>query len=157
MRIVVHSTKDFWFGLFVIAVGIAVHVSSVMTRATDVFDMGPSNLPVHIATAASLLGLVTLIRSFSVRYAEPEVDATAVAWRGLAVTCAAIGFLALFIDRLGLFAAALGLALICGFASMQSRWIETVIFALGLATFVVLIFVFFLGKTMPVVPAWQFL
>ena len=112
--------------------------------------MGPGYMPRALSMGLILFALWIGAGAF-VRNGPPIGR---LAWRPLAFVIAAIVLFAIMIRPLGLWPSTFLVVLFCGVATPDARWKEVAILSVGLATFVVLVFVYGLNQTIDPVGPW---
>ncbi len=143
----VRAPQDVAAGVFLMLVAaFAVWQSAELPMGT-LRSMGPGMLPRALAVLVGLSGLVLAASAFF----EDGEALTRWHLRGPIFILGGVVVFALTIRTLGL-AFAGPLAMIIGsFASEEARWKETVIFAVAMTTFCILLFKVALGLPIPVV------
>ncbi len=141
------SPQDVAGGLFLIAVGAFALWQAADLPLGTLRAMGPGMLPRALATLVAVFGAILVVSAF-IEDGEPLTR-----WhlRGPVFILGAVVVFALTIRTLGL-AFAGPLAMIIGsFASEEVRWKETIIFAVAMTAFCILLFKVALGLPIPVV------
>ena len=144
----IRAPKDFWSGLFFIAVAFAFIGLSRQYRWGDMHRMGPSLFPTLVGCLLVGLGLVITLRSFAID--GPPVPRFHL--RPILVSLLAIAAFAVALAHLGLIVAVAALVLIAALASNESRPLETVGLIAVLIAFSVGVFVWVLGLPIPLWP-----
>jgi Tripartite tricarboxylate transporter TctB family len=144
----VRAWKDFWSGLFFVAVGLAFALLSRNYSLGVPQRMGPAYFPMLLGGALALLGLFIAGRSFfRAGEAVPRIYV-----RPLVGVLAAVGLFALSLRPLGLVAATAAVVLMGPLAFAELRWRETIVLALALAAGSAIVFVWMLGLPIPLWP-----
>lgn len=142
--------QDLLFGLFLVAVAAGTLFATRRLAVGHAADMGPGYMPRVIALGLLGFGLFFSVRglwrSGAVSLIEP------VRLRPLLAVLAAVAVFALAAERLGLAIVSVLAIVVASFATREGRLIETVPFALVLATAAVLLFVKVLALPVPVWP-----
>lgn len=146
----IRSPRDFWSGLFFIAVAVFFAWVATHYRYGTPQRMGPAFYPIWMAGLLGLLGLAILLRSFVI--VGPRIDP--IGWRQLLVTLLATVLFGVALTHFGLVAAILVLVITCSLADPTSRPLEVIILAISLAAFSVGVFVYLLGLPLQVWPEW---
>lgn len=144
----IRSPRDFWAGLVFIAIAGAFAWIASGYRFGSPQRMGPGLFPYYVAGLLSVLGLITLVRSFMAD--GPRVEG--IGLRQLVVTIAAVVAFGVTLSYAGLVAAIVVLVVVSAFADPTSRLVETIALAVFLAAFSVGVFVYMLGLPLPVWP-----
>ena len=111
--------------------------------------MGPGYMPMLLSVALIFFSLVIGIRAFVIEgppMARPL-------WRPVILILASIALFALLIRMVGLLPTTFIVTVVAAAASAESRRIETLALAVGLAIFCVLVFIYGLGQSMSVIGA----
>jgi hypothetical protein len=147
---VIRSTKDFWTGLIYIFFG-----SSAVLIARDYGmgtggKMGPAYFPTILGGLLLIIGAISVIRSF-ISHGAPIGT---FAFKGLALVSASVLLFGIVVRGAGLAIALPLLVIISAYASTRFRWRPTLIMAVGLTIFCVLVFLKGLGIPLPIVGPW---
>ena len=144
------NPKDFWTGLIYIAFG-----SSALFIARDyglgtARKMGPAYFPGLLSILLIVIGLISLARSLL----RPGTPVGRFTYQGLLlVTGATLGF-GLMVRGAGLIVALPVLVIVSGYASRQFHWRSSLLLAILLTGFCILIFLKGLGIPLPIVGPW---
>ncbi|HEY3153953.1 MAG TPA: tripartite tricarboxylate transporter TctB family protein [Candidatus Binatia bacterium] len=146
----IRSTKDFWTGLIYIFFG-----SSAVLIARDYGmgtggKMGPAYFPTILGGLLLIIGAISVIRSF-ISHGAPIGT---FAFKGLALVSASVLLFGIVVRGAGLAIALPLLVIISAYASTRFRWRPTLIMAVGLTIFCVLVFLKGLGIPLPIVGPW---
>ena len=144
--------QDVLFGLFLIAVaGIALAATRTLPGG-NAADMGPGYMPRVIAIMLLGFGLWFSIRGIR----RPFVGIAPVRLRPLLAITVSVAVFALTAQRLGLALSSFAAILIASLATREAKPIEALLFALGLTTAAVLLFVKALALPVPIWPPGWF-
>jgi hypothetical protein len=144
----IRSPKDFWSGLFFIAVASGFIGLSQRYGMGDMHRMGPALFPTLVGTLLAVLGLVIALRSFAIDGPPvPRFHA-----RPIIISLVAMALFGVALSYSGLIAAVGVLTLVAAVASNESRPLETVGLAAVLIAFSVGVFVWLLGLPIPLWP-----
>lgn len=146
----IRHPKDFWSGIVFLAIGLSAIVIGNDYSMGSAGKMGPAYFPTALGGLLTFLGVIALVRSFIV-HGEP-IDRFAV--KNLIVILSGILIFGTVVRGAGLIVAAMLLIVIGSFASSKFRWLPTILLAVGLTTFGVLVFVKLLGLPMPIIGSW---
>ena len=144
----IRAPKDFWSGLFFIAVALGFIGLSQAYGMGNMHRMGPALFPTLVGLLLAGLGLIVAGRSFVID--GPPVPQFHL--RPIAISLIAIAAFGVALAYLGLIAAITALVLIGAMASRESRALETAGLIVVLAFFSTLVFVYLLNLPIPVWP-----
>jgi hypothetical protein len=144
----IRSPKDFWAGLFFIAVAMAFIGLSHQYGMGNMHRMGPALFPTLVGVLLAGLGLTIALRAFAID--GPPVPSFQA--RPIVVSLAAIALFGVALAHLGLIAAVAALVLIGALASRESKPLETLGLVAVLIAFSVVLFVWVLGLPIPLWP-----
>jgi len=143
-----HLTQDAAGGLFLLVVaGIALWGGADLSAGT-LRQIGPGMLPRALAVLLGILGAILLAGAF----VRPGAAMGGWQWRGPFFVLGAAVTFALVIRPLGLTAAVPAAMIIAAFASDESTWRETLVFAVVMTIGCLLLFKTLLGLPIPVAP-----
>jgi putative tricarboxylic transport membrane protein len=144
----IRSPKDFWSGLFFIAVAAGFIGLSYRYGMGTMHRMGPALFPTLVGVLLAGLGLAIALRSFAIDGPPvPRFHA-----RPITISLVAIALFGLALAQLGLIAAVAVLVLVGAVASRESKPLETVALAVALIAFSAAVFVWLLGLPIPLWP-----
>lgn len=144
----IRSPRDFWAGIFFVAVAVAFIWLATGYRYGTAQRMGPGFFPIWVAGVLGLLGVIIAMRSFVID--GPRIDR--IGMRQLLMTLVAIVLFGAVLTYVGLVGAIVALVVVGAFADQSSRPLETIALAVALAVFSVLIFSYMLGLPLPIWP-----
>lgn len=137
----IRSPKDFWAGLFFIAIAAGFIALSSRYGIGNMHRMGPALFPGIVATLLGLLGIALTARSLA--FDGPPLPQFEL--RPLSISLSAMVLFGLALTWHGLIAAIAMLVMVGSFASRDARLLSTVVLAAVLIAFSVAIFVWVLG------------
>ena len=144
----IRSPKDFWSGLFFIAVAVGFIGLSRQYNMGNMHRMGPALFPTLVGTLLAGLGLVMALRSFAIDGPPvPRFHA-----RPILISLIAIVLFGVALQNSGLVAAVTALVIVGAVASSESRVLETIGLTIALIVFSVAVFVWLLGLPIPLWP-----
>jgi len=144
----IRSPKDFWSGLFFIAVAVGFIGLSRQYNMGNMHRMGPALFPTLVGTLLAGLGLLVALRSFAIDGPPvPRFHA-----RPILISMIAIVLFGVALQISGLVAAVTALVIVGAVASSESRVLETVGLTIALIVFSVAVFVWLLGLPIPLWP-----
>lgn len=142
--------RDLLLGLFLVAVAAGALFATRNLAVGHAADMGPGYMPRVIALGLLGFGLFFGARGLWRAGAGTRIDP--VRLRPLLAVLSAVAVFALAAERLGLAIVSVLAVVVASLATREGRLIETVPFALALATAAVLLFVKVLALPVPVWP-----
>lgn len=144
------NPKDFWAGVIYLVIGAgAIWIAGDYEMGTA-RRMGPAYFPVLVSIILVAIGAISLIRSFL----TPGAPITGFAGRGLVMVIGATILFAFLVRGAGTIIALPVMIVVSAYASHHFRWGPTILLALGLTTFCVLVFLHGLGVPLPLLGAW---
>ena len=146
----IRHPKDFWTGIIFLFVGLAALYIGQDYPMGTAGRMGPAYFPTILGSLLAMIGLIAIIRS-CVR------SGTAIGRfhiREIVLILSAILLFGILMRGAGLVPAVLLLVLLSAYASAQFTWPASLLLALGLAAFSVVVFVKLLGLPMPIFGPW---
>lgn len=146
----IRHPKDFWTGIIFLFIGLAAIVIGRDYPMGSAGRMGPAYFPTVLGGLLALIGLIGVIRSFL-------HDGEAVGKfyiKEIVLILAAVLLFGFLVRGAGLVPAALVLILMSAYASPKFTWGASILLAVGLAVFAVLVFVKLLGLPMPILGPW---
>lgn len=146
----VRNPKDFWAGLIYLAIGLSAIYIALDYRMGSAIKMGPGYFPTMLGGLLSLIGVLSLIRSFL----RPGAPIGPFAFKGLLLISGATILTGALIRNAGLVIALPLLVVITAYASIKFRWSTALALAAGLTLFCSLAFVKGLGLPIPLLGTW---
>jgi len=146
----IRSAKDFWSGLLYIFFGLSAIVIALDYGMGTALKMGAAYFPTVLGGLLIVIGSISVIRGFVIRGAP--VGAFAI--KGLLMVVGATLLFGLTVRGAGLAIALPVFVILSAAASSRFRWRPTLLMAVGLTLFCVLVFVKGLGVPLPVVGPW---
>jgi hypothetical protein len=150
LKSLIRSPKDFSAALIYLVIGVSTIVIGTDYPLGTAFKMGPAYFPTVLAGLLSLIGLISLIRSF-LKKGEPIPK---FAWRPLLLITAATVVFGLLVRGAGLVIALPLFVVMTSFASVKFRWAPTLLLAAAATVFCTLVFVTGLGVPLPIIGRW---
>jgi hypothetical protein len=150
VRVSIRNPKDFWSGIFFLAVGSAAVFFGRNHPMGTAMRMGPAYFPTVLGGLLALIGLAVMLRAI-VRRGEP-VGQFAV--RKVALVLGATAVFGLLLRPVGLAGALIVLVILSAFASQHFRWPVALALAVGLAVGSSLVFGQLLGLPIPILGTW---
>jgi hypothetical protein len=137
----IRAPKDFWAGLFFIAVAVGFMLLSTQYNTGDMHRMGPALFPTLVGALLAGLGLIIAARSFVID--GPPVPRLHV--RPVLISIIAISLFGVVLAHFGLVAAVAVLVAVAAFASNESKPLEIAGLIVALIVFSVGVFAWLLG------------
>ena len=142
----VKSPQDLGAGLLFVAIGlVGLYFGQDLQFGTS-RNMGPGYFPTVLSALILLIGVIVAARCVVIE--GPPIEE--VRLRPLIVLVAAMLVFGYLIQYVGLGITAVLLAVMAAYAQPKVRLVETLIFAVALSAFVVVIFVYALGQPMQI-------
>jgi hypothetical protein len=142
----VKSPQDLGAGLLFIAIGAGGLFFAQDLAYGSTRNMGPGYFPTLLSVLIVAIGVIIAARGVTVE--GPPIEK--IRLRPILFLLAAMLVFGFVIKFAGLIVTAAALAILASYAQPRVRLIETVVFAIALAAFVTVVFVFALGQPMPV-------
>lgn len=146
----IRNPKDFYAGLVFILVGIAfIYVGRDYGFGTA-RRMGPGYFPIVLSGLLICIGLVIGLRGVAVAEEPPK----GFTLKGLLLVTVSVLLFGVLIRTMGIMVATAVIVCVSAVASQRFNWKPTIVLAIGLAVFCVVVFVYALGLPMPVRGPW---
>lgn len=141
----VQDHRRFAAGALMCFIGLVAGYEALSLEAGEMSRMGPGYLPRFFSAALIVVGLMTSIGSLaSPPVIEPDAEGRFALGPVLAVTAATMAF-GFLIERAGLAAAVMAAVLIVSYGRLRENPIESVILAVAVTAFTIVLFVYLLG------------
>jgi putative tricarboxylic transport membrane protein len=150
MSSLIRSPMDFCAALIYLGIGLSAIYTGWELPMGTALKMGPAYFPAVLGWLLSLIGLISLARSF-VRKGAPI---PAFAWRPLLLITGATVVFGLLLRGAGLAIALPLFVIMTAFASAKFRWGQSLALAAGATIFCALVFVKGLGVPLPLIGRW---
>ena len=150
MASIVRHPKNFWIGIIFVVFGLAAVVLAQELDMGTAGRMGPAYFPTALGSLLALVGLAGVIRSF-IGHGE-AIGRFHI--KDIAVILGAVLLFGFLMRGAGLAVAAFVLIMLSSWASPRFKLAPTLLLAVGLTVFAVVLFVKLLGLPMPVVGPW---
>ena len=154
MTSIVRHPKNFWIGIIFLFFGLAAIYLIGDNEMGTAGRMGPGDFPSVLGGLLALVGLGGIIRSFIGRRIEAHDAIGTFHIRDIVIILGAVILFGILMRGAGLPVAAFVLVLLSSFASKQFKLGSSLLLAVGLALFAVLLFVKLLGLPMPIIGPW---
>jgi putative tricarboxylic transport membrane protein len=146
----IRSTKDFWTGLIYIFFGLTAVLIARDYGMGTALRMGPGYFPTVLGALLTLIGIISLVRSFI----APGSPIGGFAVKGLLLVVGSTLVFGLIIREAGLVIALPVFVIISAYASVHFRLGPSLALAAGLTLFCVLVFLKGLGVPLPILGSW---
>jgi hypothetical protein len=146
----IRHPKDFWIGIIFLFFGLAAIIIGLNYPMGSAGRMGPAYFPSVLGGLLTLVGAVGVIRSL-LRPGEPVGKFYI---KEIVLVLVAVLLFGLLMRNAGLVPAVLVLVLMSAYASPKFTWGASLLLAIGLAVFAVVVFVKLLGLPMPILGPW---
>lgn len=150
-RLTIKDPGQFLFAAFLLTLGTVGVIGATNLRMGIALRMGPGYVPVILSVCLILFGLAVLIRAM--RIEGPPLGRWP--WKEGGCVFIAILFFAVFIERIGLAAATIGVVVLASLAVPGRRWSKVCTFALLLAFMCVVVFKLLLKLPLSIFPPFM--
>jgi len=144
------NPKDFWTGIIYVLFGSGAFFIARDYKMGVALKMGPGYFPTILSVLLVLIGIISLIRSFT----TPGSPVGGFTIKGLAVVLGATVLFGLVLQGGGMVVALPMLVVTSAAASSRFRWCQSLLLAAALTLFCTLIFLKGLGLPIPIVGPW---
>lgn len=146
----IRNQKDFYSGLLFILFGAAFMWIAQDYAFGTARRMGPAFFPVILSGILIAIGIAIAVRGVAVSE-EPMRGFTL---KGLVLVIVGTLLFGFLVRTAGVPVATAALVAVSAFASQRFNWKPTLVLAIGLAVFCVVVFIYALGLPMPVRGPW---
>jgi Tripartite tricarboxylate transporter TctB family len=146
----IRHPKDFWTGIIFLSIGLAAVYIGQDYQMGSAGRMGPAYFPTILGALLAVIGLIAVIRSCM----RPGEAVGKFYIREIVLILSAVVLFGFLMRRAGLVPAVLVQVLLSAYASPKFTWAASLLIALGLAVFSVVVFVKLLGLPMPIFVPW---
>jgi Tripartite tricarboxylate transporter TctB family len=150
----IKSQRDFVSGLMFIVVGVIFAVGATNYSMGSSAKPGAGYFPLILSVIMAILGAIVLFKSLTIETegGDPIGD---IAWRPLLVIVASIAVFGLALPRLGMFVTIPLLIIMVSFAGDEFSWKGVIATSVVLTIGSWVIFIWGLGLTIPLKPAFM--
>jgi Tripartite tricarboxylate transporter TctB family len=148
----INDAKDFWSGVMFAAFGLFFVVFSQQYDLGSAARMGPAFFPTMLGGLLLLLGIITMLKGLTTKSAASKVDRFH--FKPLLLVLGAVVAFGLLLRPGGLLVALAALVFISSLGSDEFRLRDVLLVTIGLAVLVLIVFIYALGMTVPVLPAF---
>ncbi|QOL48606.1 tripartite tricarboxylate transporter TctB family protein [Massilia litorea] len=146
----IRHPKDFWTGIIFLTIGMAAIIIGLDYQMGSAGRMGPAYFPSVLGGLLTLIGAIGVIRSLL----RPGEAIGKFYIKEILLVLVAVLLFGLLMRGAGLVPAVLVLVLMSAYASPKFTWGPSLLLAIGLAVFAVVVFVKLLGLPMPILGPW---
>ena len=146
----IRSPKDFWAGVLYIAFGLSAIVIGRDYGLGTALRMGPAYFPAVLGAVLTLIGSISLVRSFL----EPGEPVGGLALKPMILITVAILLFGFLVRGAGLVVVIPLLVITTAYGSIHFRWGASILLAIGMTVFCVLVFSKGLGVPLPILGPW---
>ncbi|MDL2059387.1 tripartite tricarboxylate transporter TctB family protein [Mesosutterella sp. AGMB02718] len=151
----IKNQRDFWAGILFAAFGIFFIVTAQENELGTAERMGPAYFPTLLGGCLALLGTVCAVKGFFFAGDSPDGGrVTRFNWKVLGLVLGGIVLFCLLLDLTGFVIALAVMITVCSAASEEFRAKEVIALIVILAALCWVVFVYLLGMTIPVIPAF---
>jgi len=151
---IVRHPKNFWIGIIFVTFGLAaVYFGRELGMGTT-GRMGAGYFPTVLGYLLALIGLVAIVRAFIGRTTGARDEIGTFHIKDIAIILGSVLLFGVLMRGAGLAIAAFVLIMLSAYASPKFRLGSTLLLAVGLTLFAVLLFVKLLGLPMPIIGPW---
>ena len=146
----IRHPKDFWTGIIFLFFGLAAVYLGQDYKMGTAGRMGPAYFPTILGILLAVIGLIGVIRS-----CMHQGEAVGKFYiRELVLILSAVLLFGFLMRGAGLVPSVLLLVLLSAYASPKFTWLPSLLIAVGLTVFSVVVFVKLLGLPMPIFGPW---
>lgn len=150
MTLRILSPKDFWAGVLYVALGLSAIVIGREYAMGTALRMGPAYFPTVLGAVLALIGSISLVRSFL----QPGEQVGNLALKPMILITVAILLFGFLVRGAGLVVVIPLLMIITAYGSIHFRWRASILLAIGMTAFCILVFSKGLGVTLPILGPW---
>jgi hypothetical protein len=145
--------KDFWSGVMFTAFGLAFAGIAQNYDMGTAARMGPAYFPSVLGGLLAVLGVLIALRAMKAEEHDSQVDKFH--FKPLLLILGAVVAFGLLLRPAGLLVALAVLIIISSFGSNEFKWREVIPLTIALTVLVLVVFIYALSMTIPVLPAFM--
>jgi putative tricarboxylic transport membrane protein len=149
----IRDAKDFWSGIMFAAFGLGFVVVARSYDMGTAARMGPAFFPTMLGGLLFVLGVIVTITGLAPGAEEHRVDKFH--FKPLALVLGAVVAFGLLLRPAGMLVALATLVFVSSLGGDQFRLRDVLLLTVGLAALVLAVFLYGLGMTIPVLPAFM--
>lgn len=146
----IRNPKEFWSGVMFLSFGLAGVIIGQDYEMGHAGRMGPGYFPVVLGGILSLIGLVSVIRSF---FSAGEAVGH-FAFKAAFLILFSVFLFGILVRGAGIVVSLVLMVIISSYASSKFRLRSSLLLAVGAAIFCVSVFILALGLPMPIIGSW---
>ncbi len=151
---IVRHPKNFWIGIIFVTFGLAAVFFGRELGMGTAGRMGPGYFPTALGYLLALVGLIAILRAFIGQRSAAHDAIGTFHIKDIAIILGAVLLFGVLVRGAGLVVAAFVLVMLSAWASPKFRLPSTLLLAVGLTLFAVVLFVKLLGLPMPILGPW---
>jgi hypothetical protein len=144
------NPKDLWTGIIYVVVGAAAIFIARDYGLGTPRKMGPAFFPAGLSIILIVIGIISLVRSFI----RPGTPVGRITFKGLLLVTGATVLFGFIVRGAGLIIAMPVLVIVSAYGSDKFSWRTSIVMAIVLTAFCILIFLKGLGIPLPVFGSW---
>ncbi len=149
----IRDAKDFWSGIMFVAFGLGFVVFARSYDMGTAARMGPAFFPTILGGLLFVIGVIETIKSMSAGTEEHSVDKFH--FKPLLLVLGAVVAFGLLLRPAGMLVALTALVFISSLGGDEFRLRDVLLLTVGLSILVLAVFIYGLGMTIPVLPAFM--
>jgi hypothetical protein len=149
----IRDAKDFWSGVMFVAFGLGFVVFARSYDMGTAARMGPAFFPTVLGGLLFAIGVIVAIKGLSARAEEHRVDKFH--FKPLLLVLGAVVAFGLLLRPAGMLVALTTLVFVSSLGGDEFRLRDVLLLTIGLAVLVLAVFIYGLGMTIPVLPAFM--
>ena len=146
----IKSPKDFWAGLMFTGFGLLFMIGAGNYDLGSAARMGPAYFPTILGILLTVIGIISILRSFL----KSGTPIGVIAWKGLALIAASTILFGLIVRGAGLAIALPLLVIVSALASARFSWKYSLAEAVVITVFCILVFLKGLGVPLSILGSW---
>ena len=149
----IKDAKDFWSGVMFAAFGLGFVAFARQYDMGTAARMGPAFFPTVLGGLLLLLGVVIAIKGLTAKTNDGKVDRFH--FKPLVLVLGAVVAFGLLLRPAGLLGSIAALVIISSLGSDEFKLRDVLLLTVGLAILVLVVFIYGLGMTVPVLPSFM--
>jgi drug/metabolite transporter (DMT)-like permease len=149
----IKSQRDFWSGLMFILIGLGFAWGATNYNFGSSARPGPAYFPFGLGILLAVLGGSLLFKAMTIATDDGEPIGS-VGWRPLLLIVGSVALFGFLLPRLGLFLTLPALIVVASLAGDEFSWLAAIGSAVVLTAFSWFVFIWGLGLTLPLWPAF---